>query len=147
MIKWVSTKVRKEMAWVKLWKNIRTAELLLWGLFFACFFGISISCLQQRKDMQKVSITTKVWSFLFCHGYRVKIITQKMYADSIWIFFGPPTYPKIGRHLHATCSYKERWDFPTAGSSLFLPTFSLLAFFRFLALFFIFSEIFKCCVL
>jgi hypothetical protein len=49
--------------------------------------------------------------------------------------------------VHAIWSYNERWDFPTAGSSLFLPRFSLLTFLRFLGLFFIFSEIFKSGVL
>ena len=44
--------------------------------------------------------------------------------------------------LHAICSYNERWDFSNAGSSLFLPRFSLLTFLRFLGPFFIFSEIF-----
>ena len=53
------------------------------------------------------------------------------------------TYPSFSpRQLHAICSYKERWDFPTDGSSLILPRFSLLTFSRFLGLFFIFSEIF-----
>ena len=45
------------------------------------------------------------------------------------------------------CSYNELWDFPTAGSSSFLPRFSLLTFFRFLGPFFIFSEIFTSNVL
>ena len=44
--------------------------------------------------------------------------------------------------VHAIWSYKERWDFPRAGSSLFLPRFSGLTFLRFLGPFFIFSEIF-----
>jgi hypothetical protein len=43
--------------------------------------------------------------------------------------------------------YNERWDFPTIGSSLFLPRFSLLTFLRFLRPFFIFSEIFTSGVL
>ena len=45
-------------------------------------------------------------------------------------------------HIHAIWSYNERWDFPRAGSSLFLPRFSGLTFLRFLGPFFIFSEIF-----
>ena len=49
--------------------------------------------------------------------------------------------------LHAIWSYNERWDFPRAGSSLFLPTFSGLTFLRFLGPFFIFSEIFASGVL
>ena len=49
--------------------------------------------------------------------------------------------------LHAVWSYNERWDFPRAGRSLFLPRFSGLTFFRFLGLFFIFSEIFASGVL
>ena len=48
--------------------------------------------------------------------------------------------------LHAIWSYNERWDFPRAGSSLFLPRFSGLTFLRFLGPFFIFSEIFAKCV-
>ena len=44
--------------------------------------------------------------------------------------------------IHAIWSYKERWDFPRAGSSLFLPRSSGLTFLRFLGPFFIFSEIF-----
>ena len=44
--------------------------------------------------------------------------------------------------LHAICSYKERWDFSTTGSSLFLPRFSLLTFFKSLGSFFIFYTIF-----
>jgi len=44
--------------------------------------------------------------------------------------------------LHAIWPYNERWDFPRAGSSLFLPRFSGLTFLRFLGPFFIFSEIF-----
>ena len=44
--------------------------------------------------------------------------------------------------IHAIWSYNERWDFPRAGSSLFLPRFSGLTFLRFLRPFFIFSEIF-----
>ena len=50
------------------------------------------------------------------------------------------------RTLHAIWSYNERWDFPRAGSSLFLPRFSGLTFLRFLGPFFIFSEIFAKCV-
>ena len=49
--------------------------------------------------------------------------------------------------LHAIWSYNERWDFARAGSSLFLPRFSGLTFFRFLGPFFIFSEIFASGVL
>jgi len=49
--------------------------------------------------------------------------------------------------LHAIWSYNERWDFPRAGSSLFLPRFSGLTFLRFLGPFFIFSEIFASGVL
>ena len=44
--------------------------------------------------------------------------------------------------IHAIWSYNERWDFPRAGSSLFLPRFSGLMFLRFLTPFFISSEIF-----
>ena len=40
--------------------------------------------------------------------------------------------------IHAICSCNERWDFPTDGSSLFLPRFSLLTFLRFLGPFFIY---------
>ena len=49
--------------------------------------------------------------------------------------------------IHAIWSYNERWDFPRAGSSLFLPRFSGLTFLRFLGPFFIFSEIFASGVL
>ena len=49
--------------------------------------------------------------------------------------------------VHAIWSYNERWDFPRAGSSLFLPRFSGLTFLRFLRPFFIFSEIFASGVL
>ena len=49
--------------------------------------------------------------------------------------------------LHAIWSYNEHWDFPRAGSSLFLPRFSGLTFLRFLGPFFIFSEIFASGVL
>ena len=48
----------------------------------------------------------------------------------------------IWPYIHAIWSYNERWDFPRAGSSLFLPRFSGLTFLRFLGPFFIFSEIF-----
>ena len=44
--------------------------------------------------------------------------------------------------LHAIWSCNECWDFPRAGSSLFLRRFSGLTFLRFLGPFFIFSEIF-----
>ena len=53
----------------------------------------------------------------------------------------------MSRALHAIWSYNERWDFPRAGSSLFLPRFSGLTFLRFLGPFFIFSEIFASGVL
>ena len=52
-------------------------------------------------------------------------------------------YIIVALALHAIWSYKERWDFPRAGSSLFLPRFSGLTFLRFLGPFFIFSEIFS----
>ena len=58
---------------------------------------------------------------------------------SIWILQGCV--------IHAIWSYNERWDFPRAGSSLFLPRFSGLTFLRFLGPFFIFSEIFASGVL
>ena len=48
----------------------------------------------------------------------------------------------VQSRVHAIWSYNERWDFPRAGSSLFLPRFSVLMFLRFLGPFFIFSEIF-----
>ena len=51
------------------------------------------------------------------------------------------------RCVHAIWSYNERWDFPRAGSSIFLPKFSGLTFLRFLGPFFIFSEIFASGVL
>ena len=50
-------------------------------------------------------------------------------------------------YVHAIWSYNQRWDFPRAGSSLFLPRFSVLTFLRFLGPFFIFSEIFTSGVL
>ena len=53
----------------------------------------------------------------------------------------------LNDYLHAMWSYNERWDFPRAGSSLFLPRFSGLTFLRFLGPFFIFSEIFASGVL
>ena len=49
--------------------------------------------------------------------------------------------------VHAIWSYNERWDFPRAGSSLFLPRFSGLTFLRFLGPFFIFFEFFTSDVL
>ena len=42
--------------------------------------------------------------------------------------------------LHAIWPYNERWDFPRAGSSLFLPRFSGLTFLRFLGPFFNFLK-------
>ena len=44
--------------------------------------------------------------------------------------------------VHAIWSYNKRWDFPRAGSSLFLTRFSGLMFLRFLGPFLIFYEIF-----
>ena len=58
----------------------------------------------------------------------------------------PCLVSKMGQ-IHAIWSYNERWDFPRAGSSLFLPRFSGLTFLRFLGPFFIFSEIFASGVL
>ena len=38
--------------------------------FFESFFWIFISCLlQKKKKIQKTSIFTNVWSFLFCQGF------------------------------------------------------------------------------
>ena len=48
----------------------------------ACFFhvlvNICIGCLLQKKDMQKLSITTNFWSFLFCQSFGRLFKTSKV---------------------------------------------------------------------
>ena len=77
------------------------------------------------------------------------------HVDILWSSAQIKSWNKIMKYvikkrwcdLHAIWSYNERWDFPRAGSSLFLPRFSGLTFLRFLGPFFIFSEIFASGVL
>ena len=46
----------------------------------------------------------------------VDVISRGFQPDSITV--------NCMRFIHAIWSYNERWDFPRAGSSLFLPRFS-----------------------
>ena len=54
--------------------KIRRANPLLWCSVFACLF-LNLQQLPAAKmDMQKPSITTNIWSFLFCQSFNIDIV-------------------------------------------------------------------------
>ena len=89
---------------------------------------------------------TKHGNQTYNQSFHVGLCNRQNYASPLFkitcTYWHNPVYL-----LHAIWSYNERWDFPRAGSSLFLPRFSGLTFLRFLGPFFIFSEIFASGVL
>ena len=59
---------------VKLWQN-KNDQTFVWCSVFPCLFLQQAADANSKKDMQKTSITTKDWPFLFGQGF------------SKWVYF------------------------------------------------------------
>ena len=138
---------------IRRWKKIAFDQSNRVG--FMALLLIKQKCIEPSTNMKQVSTLCFLftWNQQVNFSYSPNMFWSFVLAtlmsridDSVcWLLVTTVYYWNFP--LHAIWSYNERWDFPRAGSSLFLPRFSGLTFLRFLGLFFIFSEIFTSGVL
>ena len=146
------------------WKKLTIIKCILHGIYNQTLVSVQgvkslgghLACLCRGFDFYEVkkycyyNFTKRKGKYLYTFNHFCSAKSSKR-ANSTNLLVWPQSaginMQSPQSDLHAIWSYNEHWDFPTAGSSLFLPWFSLLTFLRFLAPFFIFSEIFTSGVL